>query len=109
MRNHMPTWQTTPCPAWCKMTHTDGDFPDDRVHRPSHELAAVLLTANDPVHDQNSEPPILAVDLEQHAGETGPRILLGKKHSPGFSLTPPEAVLLGRALLAAGQLAGMPT
>ncbi|MFD2418957.1 DUF6907 domain-containing protein [Amycolatopsis pigmentata] len=113
MKDDRPEWQTSPCPGWCTMTHTDEDFPDDRIHRPGQELAAVLLTTNDPIRgerpERGFEPLVLSVDLEQHARETMPRILLGARNSPGYNLTAPEAVLLGRALLAAGQLADIST
>lgn len=83
----------------------------DCPHPPDHELAAVLLTANETVGEHRGrafEPPILALDLEQHARETTPRILLGGKHSPEYSLTATEAILLSppRAGLAAVLPAG---
>ncbi|GLY71633.1 DUF6907 domain-containing protein [Amycolatopsis taiwanensis] len=107
----LPFWQSHPCPPWCAITHTDTDFPEDRIHRPDSELAAVPLTINDPVHCQRPndswyfEPPLLRVDLEQHTRETAPRILLSEPNSVGYTLTTTEALTIGHALVKAGKLA----
>lgn len=37
------------------------------------------------------EPPVLSVDLEQHARDAAPRVLSGEKHSPRYNLTVTEA------------------
>ena len=107
----LPFWQTHPCPPWCAITHTDTDFPEDRIHRPDQELAAIPLTTSNPIHCQRVdgswcfEPPLFRVDLEQHTQETTARILLNEPNSTAYTLTPTEALAIGHALVKAGQLA----
>ncbi|MFD2420997.1 DUF6907 domain-containing protein [Amycolatopsis pigmentata] len=111
MQECMPFWQTTPCPPWCTIGHRDADFPEDRLHRPEIKLATVKLTTSNPIRCRRAdgewyfESPEINIDLEQHVRETTPRILLSEVNSPGYSLTPTEAVEIGRALIAAGKLA----
>lgn len=46
-RETLPYWLSRPCPAWCRMSHTENDSRDDRVHSSdchSIELALEPLT-----------------------------------------------------------------
>lgn len=107
-----PFWLTTPCPKWCTEHHKDAHTANEREHY-SDMLSAVGLTladayeyvANDQVHAQQAS---LGVYVEQGYRETGPRIVVEpdhKEHGSRYDLTPAEAIVLGRALIEAGELA----
>lgn len=42
MRRSQPSWQQTPCPAWCNVGHLETDHAEDRTHQHLAETVPVI-------------------------------------------------------------------
>ena len=99
-------------PAWCKVTHEDGDFSTDRDCLSGWERQ-VRLTLPDAARIRRQDrgefefdihPAELCVFLHQRYRECAPRIVLSPdptNHGTRYDLTHDEAEQLGHALLEA--------
>lgn len=104
-------------PPWCVMPHGDTDHPEDRRHASELllQFKPVLLEAvrakfpnDDGTHD--TDEVVLFVEIAQSFRESAPRIglhtdLTGGEVGKGLDFTVAEAEQVGRALLAAVQIA----
>nr|WP_042180090.1 hypothetical protein [Kibdelosporangium sp. MJ126-NF4]CEL14202.1 hypothetical protein [Kibdelosporangium sp. MJ126-NF4]CTQ88570.1 hypothetical protein [Kibdelosporangium sp. MJ126-NF4] len=102
-----PFWLQGPCPAWCDQFHEDKLDSGDRRHVSDDVREVQLSTEDMNVHGQaphkasDYRPTELAIYLDQHVREIGPRVVLDRlpRDRTKLHLLPPEARRIAQALL----------
>lgn len=109
--NVRPSWQTSPCPAWCTETHHERDRAGDRLHLadagslPMSFAEPIRVDGSDddvPLDQQHWEPGVVEIEIVQEDREVAPRVVVvGLPRD----LTADEAVAVAETLMRAAETA----
>ncbi len=92
-----PSWQHDDCPPWCEGGHTEGDYPDDRVHRSEGTAIPVIARRTAVIDDHLThvvEATEIEVGLTRKIGDTDIWVHLGVEGDRAFELSLESATRL---------------